>query len=296
MTRVYLAGANQSQWARVLEGQDILISFADISTRPGWWEREMLPRLRAGAYPSVILDSGAFTELSKPTYHTDLEEYGDFLEEYGHLFAFAITLDDILGDLAKTWGNTARLEERALRVLPVFHGREPWAVLEAYVRRYDRVGLGFYRDPPKGKGGRSTISRDQGEGLSPDEWLAKALDICEAAGVETHGLGMTRYAMRRGHDRLTTVDSTTWIAEYRAIRSAPKTPLLQAAQDLPRDDIGRLVARSYTAPAPIQSAADVAAIRAGAKGQAKTVIDRYGRRPFLAACVALATHSAARAA
>jgi hypothetical protein len=274
MTRCYFAGLNTRQIAGVLEGEDVLFSFAYVKTHNAAWRKHILPRLQAGAYRAAILDSGAFTELRNPGFHVSLEEYIGFVQEYGHLFDMVITLDDIRGDLERTWLNTEALEANGCDVMPVFHGREPWSVLEAYCRRYDRICLGFARD-------RGRIARDQG-GVSPDAWLGRALDICEAHGVTVHGLGMTHYARGRGHTRLATTDSTTWIAEYCAIlRCETDSPLSRTVAAMPRDDVARLAVRSYSAGAPVQDAADATWIDASAKGQARSVFRRYGAPALL---------------
>jgi hypothetical protein len=312
-TRQYFAGINTKAFAEALEGEDILFSYAYVITHNAAWRKHVLPRLQAGAYRSAILDSGAFTELrlrakmaaaiaeergvdfenltaddwaearrrAAKKFHVDVHVFAQFVREYGHLFDQVITLDDIEGDLATTWRNTAILEAAGCEVVPVFHGREPWSVLEAYVAKYRRVALGFYRI--KGR-----IAGDQGDGLTQDEWLAKALDICEAAGVEVHGLGMTRYAMVKGHTRLNTTDSTTWIAEYCAMKKAEvESPLSRTVAGLDVVDIARLAVRSYQAEVPIQDARDAAWIDASAKGQARTVFRRYGAEALIAELRAL---------
>lgn len=269
-TRAHFAGLNTAAFAEVLEGFPVLISYADIVRRPGVWEREILPRLEAGAYVAPILDSGAFTELTTPGFHVSVEEYAAFIETHGHLFDQIVTLDDIRGDLARTWNNTARLVETGAEIIPVFHGREPFEVLHHYCQRFGRVGLGFARDFGR-------IAKDQGNGLGPDAWLTQALDIIESYGVEVHGFGMTRYALTRGHDRLTTTDSTTWIAEYRAVKNTKggtHSVAGQAAQvvaGMTANELAFFVLLSYRA----EMGATVPAGVDGAKGQARTAFRRF---------------------
>lgn len=271
MTQTHFAGLNTAAFAAALEGRPVLVSYADVVRRPGVWADEILPRLQAGAYTSAILDSGAFTELTTPGFSVSIDAYVAFCQAHGHLFDQVVTLDDIAGDLATTWKNTAALEAAGLDVVPVFHGREPWAVLDHYCKRYRRVGLGFARDAGR-------IAKDQGEGLSPDAWLERALAVCEAHGVAVHGFGMTRYARERGHARLTTTDSTTWIAEYRALRnhrdathsvSGDAAALLGPYLD---EDLVQVVLWSYLGTG---ADAEVDACIAGASGQARTVLRRF---------------------
>ena len=61
----------------------------------------VVPMLRAGRFESAILDSGAFTVLSKGI-TVSIGDYIDFALKYGHLFDQIVTLDDIAGDLATT--------------------------------------------------------------------------------------------------------------------------------------------------------------------------------------------------
>lgn len=306
-TRTHFAGLNSKPFAEALEGFPVLISNADIVRRPGVWKDAILPRLEAGDYVLPILDSGAFTELSErarsakklaakigievadftpghwaiaeadafETFHVSVEDYAALINEHGHHFDQIINLDDIQGDLARSWTNQQRLEELTGReIIPVFHGREDFAVLEMYCKRSKRVGLGFARIP---SGSRVVIAPDQGDGLDPNAWLAKALDIIEAAGCEVHGFGMTRFAMKLGHTRLTTSDSTTWVNEYCATR--PPTPgkrawvtgearqLLKGMCDL---ELMFFVLMSYRAT----GLGDPHQIE-GATGQAGTAFNRY---------------------
>lgn len=310
MTKAYFAGINTKRIAEAAEGHPVLVSFASmLDSHKGVIEREVLPRLQAGVYDSSILDSGAFTELSERAksakklaktldipvdeltadhwqiakadafkrFNVSIDAYIAFCLEYGSLFTSIVTLDDIQGDLAVTWNNTKAMLDAGLDPVVVFHGREPFDVLRHYVSKFKRVGLGFFREP---SGKRVVISKDQGDGLNPDQWLSKALDICEEAGVEVHGFGMTRYALKRGHSRLTTSDSTTWISEYLALRkrSATGSDRLGSgnAADLlePFDDseLMRLSMASYT-----MSGADdeIVALTEDCRGQANTVLNRF---------------------
>lgn len=200
-TRAIFAGLNTARLARALEGRPVLISYADVVRRPGLWERELLPRLRRRAFPFVVLDSGAFTELSTPGFRVDVEAYAAFALEHSDLFDVVVNLDDIRGDVDRTRANQAELESWGLEVLPVFHQGESWEVLEGYVARYGYVGVGLQR-PIRGA-------------------VPFLREFFERLGgrARVHGFGLTRYAREYGFPFATT-DSTTWIAEYRAIRGA----------------------------------------------------------------------------
>ena len=294
MVRIYFAGLNTAKFAAVLEGQDVLVSYVDIVRRPGVWADEIKPRLERGVYRSVILDSGAFTELTekarnakdiaegrKPRHakpwHTDLVEYGRFCVEHGELFDEIVTLDDIEGDVELTRANTDYLEGLGVSVVPVFHQGEAWDVLEDYVARYDRVALGVQR-----------VNGNPAPGAFA--WTSEALERIPSS-VSVHGLGMTRFAKRL--PRMATTDSTTWIAEFRGVRKTEagthycRHPLVREL-----DDWGRLVlvVRSYSEPVrPI--VADVP--DAVAKGQGRTVLYRFSPASLRATCAELALRRAA---
>lgn len=294
--RIYFAGMNGSMTAAALEGQDVLISFADIATRPGVWAREIRPRLERRAYRSAILDSGAFTELTQrarneraraagkkiphPTpWHTDLEAYGRFALEFGHLFDEIVTLDDIEGDVELTRRNTDHLEALGLTVVPVFHQGEPWDVLEDLVARYDRIGLGVQR--VKGNPAAGAF-----------EWTAEAVARIPSS-VSIHGFGMTRFAKRLP---IATTDSTTWIAEFRALRKASGSTHYCAHQAVvSMSDWSRmvLVVRSYSEPsrAIVRTIPDQVA-----KGQGRTVLARFSPSSFRAALEACGEAAGRRAA
>lgn len=287
--RSYFAGMNGERLAAVLEGEDVLISYADIATRPGVWAREIRPRLERRAFRSVILDSGAFTELKqraanaraiakgkKPRYprpwHTDLEAYGAFCVEFGHLFDEIVTLDDIAGDVELTRRNTDYLESLGLVVVPVFHQGEAWEVLEDYVQRYDRIGLGVQRTSSGSPAAGSFV------------WTRDALERIPSS-ISVHGFGMTRFAKRLP---MATTDSTTWIAEFRGVQKADDTthycrhPLVR---DL--DPYGRLalVVASYHEP---ERAIVVDVPDAVAKGQGRTVLQRFTPSTLRAVCTLVA--------
>ena len=286
MTRAHFAGLNTAMFAEVLEGHPVLISYADIIRRPGVWRDEILPRLQRNAYLAPILDSGAFTELTTQGFHVSIEEYSEFVLEYGSLFDQVITLDDIGGDIERTWLNTAYLLDDVAgidgigTVIPVFHGREPIEVLHHYCQRFERVAIGFARDFGR-------ISPDQGNGASPDAWLRQVLDVIEGYGVDVHGLGMTRYARQNGHGRLTTTDSTTWIAEFRALSKGDggrshgtRGAARDALDGLSRIQLAKLAVLSYYGHGACEG---MRQILADSWGQARTAFRRYSARDLAAA-------------
>ena len=276
-TRIHFAGLNTARLAKALEGEDVLISFADVIERPGVWRDEILPRLEAGAYRSAILDSGAFTVYTTGR-EISLEAYRAFALEVADLFDLVVTLDDIAGDVATSQANTAALEAAGLEVVPVFHQGEPWSELERLVETYGTIGVGFQRPI---KGGADWL----------DEVFARV-----PSSVRVHGFGMTRFA-RAEPSRwpFATADSATWIAEYRALRKPngygaevkgdhglggrlswvadlDDAALLELVLASYRDDAGGQVEGLEEGSYGAQLEADQ---ELGGKGQARTVLRRF---------------------
>ena len=64
MSSSHFAGINRVEMAEAAIGHPILVSYADFQESPSIWEM-LRPRIERGDFTSVILDSGAFTELSQ---------------------------------------------------------------------------------------------------------------------------------------------------------------------------------------------------------------------------------------
>ena len=278
MTQLYFAGVNGDKLARGAEGHHVLISYADIQRSPALWAKHLRPRLERGDFAGAILDSGAFSELSEKQrgkanpIHISLADYTAFCVEFGHLFDFVVTLDDIEGDLARTWSNTAYMREHGVDPVVVYHGSESLDVLDHYIASgVTRIGLGFRRE-------RGRIAKRQGDQLQFDRdgWLRECFARIPDH-VQIHGLGMTRYARAGGHDRLDTVDSTTWIAEFIALRKVDGPCSDAAVHALTEAAKLRLVTGSYQRRADEPSDAERASVAAVAVGQARTVLARWGR-------------------
>lgn len=260
-TRIHHAGINTADLARWSEGHPILISYADIVQRPGVWERELLPRLERKAWPSVILDSGAFTELGDPTFHVDIDAYADFALQFGHLFTFVVNLDDIRGNVDRSQRNLDHLRDRGVPAIPVFHQGEDWDVLEAMVQEGGMIGVGFQRPI---RGAKAFLN----------EFFARV-----DGRVPVHGFGMNSWALQ-GYPFATT-DSKTWICETCAILR-DESPLARDVAALGKAVAARLTAESYRQAPPIQSADDAAWIENASHGQARSVFRRYGAKALTA--------------
>lgn len=221
-TEMHFAGSNTALLTNALLGESILVSYADIRSRRDWWENTLRPLLERGAFRHVMLDSGAFTVISAGI-TIGIDEYVAFCRAHGHLFDTIINLDDIAGDVATSEANLATLKAAGIDALPVFHQDEPWDVLERMVAEHGYIGIGFARNActcgscpakkEKGcKGGRMKYGRK-----ANGAWLAEVFS--RTGETKVHGLAMTSWCDAYPFE---SVDSTTWIAEYRAVRK-PET-------------------------------------------------------------------------
>jgi hypothetical protein len=185
--RMYFAGPDKATLAEAVKGQRVLESFARIWTG--------LDRYRK-TYPSMMLDSGAFSEINSGV-AIDINEYGAFAAKHQGDYDHVVNLDDISGDIERSSKNERHLRERwGLDPMPVFHQGEPMSVLDEYCSRAKTVGLGFKRPLT------SRIVRH--------DWLSECFARIPS-GQATHGFAMTGYM---SSFPFASVDSTTWIREY----------------------------------------------------------------------------------
>lgn len=285
----HFAGINGEKLAAAAEGQDVLVSYADLRA-PGTWAW-MRPLLAGGYFRSVILDSGAFTvyaaqrrEIAKHgatedearAKHPAIEvaNYAAFAVENAELFSWVANMDDIGGRVDVSNANFDALEAAGLRgkVVPVWHEGETddqlTTVIEQARRGAKILAVGMAR--PLG----SLRPRNVVATLRHVWPLIKAL----APDLSVHGLGLTRYASPDtcpcGGEgwAFDSVDSTTWIAEACA---------LERSGACGTGD--RLVARAKALRVTVDSSLDVpfhgtefdAELAVAAKGQARTVALRH---------------------
>jgi hypothetical protein len=215
-TRNYFAGVNAKNLIAATKGQDVLVSFAQVGRAKTWtWVRRFLEE---GHFRYVILDSGAFTELSQrkrgKEVKIDVEAYAQFAVENQHLFQWCANLDDIEGDIVRSNKNLKFLQERGVSAVPVYHEGEPLHQLR-FCLDQAHAGLGILAVG----GQRPNGSLVPSNVVKMLDWLAP---FTEREGLLLHGFGMTRYATdacpcREEGYPLDSVDSTTWIAEGRAL-------------------------------------------------------------------------------
>ncbi len=234
--RIHFAGVNTRGLAEATKGQDILMSYADVKKDPGFWGW-MKPLLERGHFRSVILDSGAFTELSQRKrgneFKVGVEEFATFAAEHQHLFTWVANLDDIEGDVERSNANFAALRAAGVKnLVPVFHEGESDEQLRhcLALALSGRKALAVGCQRPKGR----LVPRNVVRFLR--SLFAKLGEMDPKGWVELHGFGLTRYASDQvpcqgpaeGFSFHST-DSTTWIAEACSVQRSgaygdPKAP------------------------------------------------------------------------
>lgn len=265
-TKIYFAGLNTRPMLNSLQGRSVLVSYFDALTRPGVFG-EIMDDLEAGKMDGAVLDSGAFSELTRPDFHVDVEAFADYALEVGHLFDFVVNVDDIRGNVARSIANLRVLEARGVEAMPVFHQGEPLELLRDYAGSYGRLGIGFQRPIT-------------GAAVFLDQVFAELRDFPD---VQVHGFGMTRFAMLdRAEWSFATADSATWIHEARGLAgtgkphgSRPGSRIAAGLGALTRDDRIAWTLRSYDAAIAGESDLEDAQAWIGdVFGQARTVLSR----------------------
>jgi hypothetical protein len=142
----------------------------------------------------VFADSGAFSAHTKGVV-IDLTDYAAWLGRWRALFTVAANLD-VIGDLAQTRRNQARLEQLGHRVLPVFHVGTPWEELDRLCTEYDYVALG------------GMVAHAQRPPVMM-RWLIRCFRIAEKHGTRFHGFGQTNPAIIAKLP-FYSVDSSAW--------------------------------------------------------------------------------------
>lgn len=188
---VYFAGVNTNPFCDAFAGLHVLESFADSP--------RLLDRHRPN-FASMCLDSGAYSVMTTGV-HIDLNDYIAFAKQHGAFYDFVASLDSIEGGVRKNIENWRAMRLAGVDAMPTFHSGEPIDLLKKYCEHSGRVGLGMQR--PGGK-------------FPPNAVVRAFLRECFAVippTVKVHGWGMTNYT----DFPFWSVDSTTWLWEYKAL-------------------------------------------------------------------------------
>ncbi len=130
--------------------------------------------------PPIFADSGAYSAMTQGG-TVDLDAYAAWIDRWGHLFEAYASLD-VIKDPKGTLRNHARLLEKGLAPVPVFHAGEPWGYLDDYVASHPYVALGGL------VGGPTAVRNPQMIG-----WLDQA--FARVNGAQVHGFGMTSWPL-----------------------------------------------------------------------------------------------------
>lgn len=183
--RVYLASPQSQLQAHAVNGQAVLVSFANYEQ---WMDRYLQ------SYGSVLIDSGAFSEFTGAR-KVDLDEYCAWAGSLPGIDAWA-GLDDINGD----WRRSLKNYERG--GFPTIHDSDPIELLDDLLpiaaARGHWVGVGLV--PPRD--GKEDVLR------AILERIPRPFHV--------HGWAMRRFTHL---PRLDSVDSTNWWRDAMKLRS-----------------------------------------------------------------------------
>lgn len=147
--------------------------------------------------PLLFLDSGAFSAHAQND-PIRVEDYSDYLDRHGHLFEVVASLD-VIQDWRGSKRNLEYLRRRGHdAVLPVFHGGEPWGLLDEYCASADYIALG-------GIAGANISTKDP----KVVRWIDRCFDIAAKHGTRIHGFGLSAYAVLRRFP-WASIDTTAW--------------------------------------------------------------------------------------
>lgn len=198
MITVFLASPNTQQQADAVRDMPVLISFALWSP---WLSRYQQ------AWGPVLIDSGAYSQLTGGVESVDLSAYRDFCEEWSHRAVACAALDDIGGDWRQSLHN---LEHGP--GFPTFHDSDPWELLESELipaarERGGWLGLGL--NPPRGRKG---------------DFVRRVLEVVPD-DIHVHGWALRAYgdelARRMWRGCAVSMDSTNWWRDAMDLRVLP---------------------------------------------------------------------------
>jgi len=150
--------------------------------------------------PIIFADSGAVTAFTRGK-KISVQEYSDWLLKWKHLFSVYANLD-VLTNVQEGLDNLQYMESRGLDPLPVFHSSEDFAILEAFLDKYDYVALG----------GVAMNYRTSADFLK--RWFLKCFKLAEATNTRIHGFGISAWDILKMFPWFS-VDSSTWGGGFR---------------------------------------------------------------------------------
>lgn len=176
--RMYLASPNNQLQAHIVNGMDVLISFAIWTP---WMEDYV------ASYRRIIIDSGAYSQMNSGV-SVDPHEYRDWHTRWGDTADAVAGLDDINGDWKRSLENY-----KIGGGFPTYHDTDPPELLGDLCHMAEERGnwLGIGIKPPRG---------------NKRAWLKETLSEIPN-GLHVHGWAMRQYA---DLVRFDSMDSTNW--------------------------------------------------------------------------------------
>jgi hypothetical protein len=178
--RVYLASPRNQMQADCLNEMPVLLSFS-------CWSEWITSYVQT--FDHLLLDSGAFSEMTNPDFKVDLNAYAEWVERFPRRVAFA-GLDDISGNWRRS------LKNYEVGGFPTFHDTDPDELLPDLIdisrERGNWLGIGL--KPPRYK---------------KERWLTETLDRIPD-DIHVHGFALRLYT---NLERLNSVDSTNWFRD-----------------------------------------------------------------------------------
>jgi len=134
MTRIFFAGPP------CFRGCEFLAMMKGMNVLATWGEHSRAIYRRPELFGSLALDSGAYGAYrsGRPLM---LGKYIAYLQEHGNQYCWYATLD-VIGDAKTTAANWREMLRAGLKPVPVFHGDEPFELLDEYRTHSSLVALG----------------------------------------------------------------------------------------------------------------------------------------------------------
>lgn len=134
MTHIHFAGPpcfGGAEYLALMKGRRVLFSFGEHRRRI--FEDTSI-------FAQTILDSGAYTAHRKGN-EVELDSYMAWLQRHGTRYSWYAALD-LIGDGARSKENWQIMRREGLNPVPVFHGGEPFELLDEYRAHCPLVALG----------------------------------------------------------------------------------------------------------------------------------------------------------
>lgn len=196
--RLYLAGTDSAGDC------DHLIDIPDSAFLVSYWYilkgkgKRVVTRCVECKRP-LFLDSGAFSALHSGA-QIDLDQYCDYCKENKDLFDVIAQLD-VIGDWRGTQKNLAKMINRGINPIPVFHTDEPFEWLHELLTHYDYIAIGV-------TGGLTAKFRLRREIMA---WCIKVFKTARRVNpvCHFHGFALTAAPLLMAFD-WRSCDSATW--------------------------------------------------------------------------------------